>query len=288
MMNEIDVVIYSYKSRYLQDTLRSLYANSSGKRKVGVKVIDQHPLDRKIQFEENFDCLYKHVFWDWQRSPLLYKKNSIRKSNARYFLILSDNTLLSKNWDDKLIEFVSNNDVVVSGNKSISLSAKNLFYVEKKKEELLDFGLTQFIDKSFIFGSSHILKALNYPDYLKHNGEEEAISLELFTKGVDIYAAPTSLCSIVENSTIEDLYVPFSLNHNYNEVINLFQNSKNRFTDIENRTRSVNNFSDFHGFDFKQLKPLPFLTNDVEYDPNDLDFNRVDARRFVARTRSIH
>ena len=88
--------------------------------------------------------------------------------------------------------------------------------------------------------------------------------------------------------TLETLYVPFSINHNYNEAIELLQTGKNNFHSIIGREKTIKDFSEYHNFDFNLLHKLPFCTNDVEYDPEKLNFNKVDARRYVATTKAIH
>jgi hypothetical protein len=51
-----------------------------------------------------------------------YKKDIVERSNAKYIMILGDNVLLSKDWDDTLISFVDLNNCVVSGNQKVSIS----------------------------------------------------------------------------------------------------------------------------------------------------------------------
>ena len=288
MMNSIDVLIYSYKGKILKDVVKSLTSSSSSKNDIKVLVIDQHPLLRGAVFDEIEGCSYSHVFWDLQNSPANYKKEFIQQSNADYILILSDNVILNNNWDEELINFVSKTGGVVSGNKKISISQDSIFYLKKSFSNSNEFELNNFVDRSLIFFSKQVSEHFKNPFYVKYNGEEGALSVDMFTSGLDIYSAPTALCSIIGESTLEELYVPFSLNHNYNQVVDLLRTGSNNFLDTSKRERSVEDFSRFHGIDIQNIKRLPFQTNDVEYDPMLLDFNKVDARRFVAKTKSIH
>jgi len=288
MTSNIDVLIYSYKGKILKDVVKSLTSSSSGKNDIRVLVIDQHPLLRGTIFDEIEGCSYSHVFWDLQNSPANYKKEFIQHSDADYVLILSDNVILNNNWDEELINFVSQSGGVVSGNKKVSISQNSIFYLKKNYHNSDQFELNNFVDRSLIFFSKQVSENLNYPFYVKYNGEEEALSVDIFTSGLEIYSAPTALYSIIGEPTLEELYVPFSLNHNYNEVVELLNTGSNKFLDTSQRQRSLEDFSRFHGTDMKNIKKLPFQTNDVEYDPMFLDFNKVDARRFVARTKSIH
>ena len=135
---------------------------------------------------------------------------------------------------------------------------------------------------------AEILIRMKYPEYLKYNGEEETMSLDMFSANFDIYACPTEFFYLSESPTIGNIYTPFSLNHNYNEVVTLLNTGKNKFLFLGSRERSREDFEIFHGIDLKLIKRLPFDANDVAYDPDKLDFNKVDARRFVAKTKSIH
>lgn len=288
MTSDIDVVIYSYKGKLLKDVIGSVFANSSGTRNIHLTLIDQNPIVRENLFTEFPNFTYRYIFWDSQKSPLIYKKDVISKSRAKYILILGDNILLNKNWDEELTGFINNKNIIISGNKKISISQESLFYLTKDFEDSEDFTLTNFVDKDFVFLNKDTLNSFEYPDYLKYNGESEALSLDIFTSGIDTYCSPSNIFSKIGSSTIEELYVPFSINHNYNEVINLFHHESNSFISLLNKPRSVLDFIIFHSIDASMINKLPFQTNDVEYDPEDMNFNAVDARRFVARTKAIH
>lgn len=287
-MNDIDVIIYSYKGKLVKDVVSSVVANSSGKRKINVVLMDQHPLIREKLFADFPNLYYNHIFWDIQISPLFYKNDAVNHSKSKYILILGDNVLLNKDWDEELINFVVKTNAVVSGNKKVSISHDSLFYLKKSLTESESFALTNFIDRDFIFFEKDNFKKFAYPTYLKYNGEEEALSLSVFASGTDIYCSPSQTITKVGKSTIEELYVPFSINHNYNEVVQLLHTGSNSFNDGSSWSRSIKDFSDFHGIDFLNINRLPFQTNDVDYDPANMNFNSVDARRFVARTKAIH
>lgn len=284
---KINVLIYSYKGKFLKDNVKALIANSSGKYDVGIGVIDQHPLDRKDLFIKEIGVGYKHIFWDLITNPNSYLYSNTMNSPSDYFLVLGDNILLPQNWDEKLINSYTGG-TILSGQSKIKLKQKNLFYLEKEYIQSDNVEITQYINRDFIFGDRLVMKRLNFPDYIKYNGVEEILSLELFTKGVDIYSMPSNFYSITNISTLETLYVPFSINHNYNEAIDLLQTGKNKFHSVVNREKTIKDFSEYHNFDFMLLNKLPFDTNDVLYDPEKLNFNRVDARRYTATTKAIH
>ena len=284
-MSDITVVIYSYKGKLLKDVVNNLFINLSNDNSIDIIILDQHPFMRSNIFEKQ-NVMYHHIFWDWIYGPCVYKNNTIKNIKTKYTLLLSDNILLSKNWDTSLINFI-NKDIVISGNHKINLTNNNLFYLSKNEIPDSGFYLNQYIDKSFIFTETQNLLDISYPNYLKYNGEEEALSIKLFTHGKDIYSCPTNLYTKIGENTIETLYVPFSINHNYNEVIDLLNTGQNKFDSILNLKRSIEDFNFYHNNIFKQMKKLPFYTNDVEYSPDNLEFNKIDARKFVARTRAI-
>jgi hypothetical protein len=289
MNNTIDVVIYSYKGKKLKDTVVNLKEMLSGENDIKIYVADQHPLDRSEMFKSLGVSYYTHIFWDSLRSPCAIKNQAIRNSKAEYVLQLGDSVVLTKDWDKKLLDFIKDKEIVISGNHSVKLSIDGLFYISVSKEECENFKLTNYIDRDFIFTTKEIFHHhMKYPEYLKYNGEEETMSIDMFTANFDIYTCPTDFFCLSEQPTIGNIYTPFSLNHNYNEVVELMNTGKSKFLFLGARKRSREDFEAFHSIDLKLIKKLPFSTNDVAYDPDRLDFNKVDARRFVAKTKSIH
>jgi hypothetical protein len=288
MTNDIVVSIYSYKGKNLKEVVDNLLKNSSGKRKIKVIVSDQHPLNRRELFSNNKDCMYFHIFWDFVSSPCKHKNNFIKNNLSKYSLILGDTVLLPENWDESLISFVEDKNIIVSGSGGVILSLENIFFLKKEKSYTDNFSITNYINRDFIFGLTSDLSEIKYPTYLKYHGEEEALSIKAFTKGIDIYSAPFGFYSKASEDNIDKIYVPFSLTHNYNEIISLLKNGENSFENINGMSRSVEEFNSFHNEIFKSLNNLPFHTNDVEYDPQALSFNKVDARRYLGNTKAIH
>lgn len=286
-MSEIDVFIYSYKGRIVKDVIRSLINNSSNNNKVNIILIDQNPIDRNAQFFEEFGINYRYIFWDFQKSPIEYKRKALIHSRADFCMSLSDNVLMNKNWDEELISLCKN-DVVVSGSGKKNFVTKNSFFVNIQTEHSDIVTKSYIIDREFIFATSQTFKKFNFPVYLKYNGEQEIMSLDAFVNGIDVISAPSSLSSVIGINTLDELYVPFSLNHNYNAALTALQCGFNKYRDFNNKQRSLIDFEKAVLFNFKDLSLLPFSTNDVSYNPENLDFNAVDARRFVARTKSIH
>ena len=151
MTNDIDVIIYSYKGKLVKDVVASVIANSSGNRNINVVLMDQHPLIRAKSFSEFPNIYYNHIFWDLQVSPLSYKRDAVEHSKAEYILMLGDNVLLNKNWDDTLVGFAEAGDRIISGNQVVALAQESLFYIEKNLTDTESFSLTNFIDRDFLF-----------------------------------------------------------------------------------------------------------------------------------------
>ncbi len=287
MMNRIDILIYSYKGKNLKETVDNLISQKSIYGFVNIALIDQHPLDRTETFTGMTNVYYQHVFWDWLTNQCEHKYSFINRSKADYVMLLEDNVLLEKDWDIKLVNFVKKNNCIVSGQGKISLDFDNIFYLKKIYKDSESFSLNNFVDRALIFGKKEHFKLSKYPVYLKYNGEEEHLSLSWFVRGVDIYGMPSGSYTVVGENSIKTLYVPFSKNHNYNEVVDLLEYGKNRYFSAIGQARDLDDFINFHNFNFKKLKKLPHPSNDVMYDPESLKMNKIDARRFIDRTREI-
>lgn len=287
-MNKISVFIYSYKSKNLEECINSIIKNSNKENILDINIFDQNPTMRWNKFSGFKNLKYYHIFWDSQTSPCLYKTNFIKNLNSDYAMLISSDLTLNKNWDDNLINFVNENNCIVSGNAKIKIEKNNLFYLKKIKNISSNFELNNYINKELIFFSNNIINKLDYPHYVKYNGEEEDFSLICFINNINIFSCPTNFYEIKNNSFLELDYYPFSLNHNYNEVLDLFKYGKNKYRDIKNNINKIKNFSIYHNFEFDSLFYLPFNTQDVDYDPDLLKFNQIDSRKFVAKTSAIY
>jgi hypothetical protein len=270
----IEAVIFSYKSKNLKKSVDQLLKNTSSK--INIMVFDQNPINRKGIFnidEYTNKASYNHVVWDEINGPAHYKADILLGTNAEYFLILSDDIFVSKDWDKHLIDFLQNKKAIVSGTGELKISQKNLFFLEKNRANSENYTKTNFIDRNFIFGKSIFLKD-SYPTNLKYNGEEESLSLNLFNSQVEIFSAPTSTYEDAKIRTIENKYVPFSLEHNYNSVIDLYDNAP------ENFLKSI-------GIEKGSLHKLPYTKDDVSYHPYRLEFQELDARKFIMNVKEI-
>jgi hypothetical protein len=248
-----------------------------------VTVFDKNTIDREKTFS-NPRVNYNHIVWDKIGSPSERKGDAINRSQADYILELSDDSLVSEGWDEMLIKQVEEKSCVVSGRGKVSIFKDGHFFIGKKNIPQEPSQLTNCIDRNFIFSSQSIWKSVQYPYYLKYRGEEEVLGLDFFMAGYDIYSAPESTYEDLGLRNLDNLYVPFSKDHNYNMAVDKINNS---VTNTSSR-RSGKDFFDFHGIQEAMLKHLPYQTNDVVYDQYRLKFQDVDARKFISKTKSIY
>lgn len=284
-MSSIGVVIYSYKGKLLKETVRQINENLSGSHTVNVYIIDQSPIIKNNYYDNIKNVEYKHKFWDHPYGQCHYRFEIARNVKEDFTLIISDNIFLSKKWDSILIENYKDNSVI-SG-KGIPNITNDNFFIYNNSVESNNFSLSQIVNKDFIFLKTELFKNTNYPTFLKYKGEAEYLSFYWFTRGVDIYSCPTDFYSVEGFNSIDTVYVPYSLTHNYNEIIKIINNEPSKYFDPGSK-RSVLNFIDHHNINKDSIYPLPFLTNDVEYDCYNNPFDKLDGRKFIGRLHYIY
>jgi hypothetical protein len=109
----IEATIYSYKNKNLLDVVNTLVQNTTNE--IIINVYDQHQFDRSTLFQNYYNVIYNHIFWDYQDSPTKYKAITIAETNADYILLLSDDVIVRPGWDVELINFIKDSQVVISG-----------------------------------------------------------------------------------------------------------------------------------------------------------------------------
>lgn len=282
-MTRIDALVYSYKNKNLKLVVDALLNNT--KSDIYINVFDQNPIDRTSLFkDQRID--YEYIFWDKIYSPSEKKGDTINRSTADYILEISDDCLLSDGWDIEMIKLVESKNCVVSGNSNIKLVKNGPFFFSTTEETSGQSILTNYIDKDFTFTKNKIWKSIQYPYFLKYNGEAELLSLNFFRAGYDIYSAPVQTYTNLNLKTFDRLYVPFSKDHNYNMVVDIINDES--IDETNNTPRTKKDFFRFHGIDDFKIKRLPYSTNDVQYDPYGLKFQDIDARKFISKTKSIY
>jgi hypothetical protein len=270
----ISAVIFSYKNKNLKKVVDALITNTTNL--IHIFVYDQNNIDRTETFLNSFyknKVIYEHVYWDSIKSPTHYKGKTAYQTSSEYCLFLSDDTIVEKGWDEKLISFLKNKKAVVSGKGALALKKKDLFFFKQTRSDSVDFTKSGFVDRNFIFGKTKYLKDV-IPQDIKYNGEEELMSLFLYNIKVKIFSSPSGFYQDLKARTIENKYSPFSLNHNYNLMIDQYRKASDEFLSM-------------HGIQAKDLYDLPYPNNDVLYDPYSLDFQNLDGKKFLQNVNSI-
>lgn len=265
----IEVILYSYKNKNLRTVVDSIINNTDDE--VVVNVHDQNPIDRSEKFK---DVKYTHIFWDSIVSPCEIKGSLIHESAAPYVLVVSDDVILSPNWDIAIKNFVQDRDVLVSGAGVVGANRVSLFNLMPLISKTNEFTLSRYAVREFIFGSKAVWNKFSYPYSLKYSGEQEMLSFNAFKSGIEIYSAPYSLYVDLNVRTLENMYVPFSKEHRYSEALDTIIDDKD--------------FLSLYKIDRDNMRRLPYTNDDVFYRPEELAFQDIDARKFISKTKAIY
>lgn len=273
-MKDIGVFIYSFQNKNLIENLIDMAKKSSGLNNIYFYVVDQNNIERSRNIDIDLNhckILYKYVKWDSIKSPISYKKDSFRILNKEYYMVCGDGVEFNHNWDQDLIQKMNEvryvNTTIISGNNRIVPFNKNRFLIGYEKIESDKNEYNKFIDRDFMFCLSSDFRRFIFPEYLKYYGEIESVSLAF--KSSKIMSMPSNFL-INKTVPLENIqYVPFSLYHGYNEFI-----SKNK--------ESLNTIYE------SNIKALPFDGNDVEYDLNRSQTDKIGGNRYLNKTRTIN
>jgi hypothetical protein len=267
----IGICIYSYQSKKLLDTIEEIKEKSSKKNMLYFYIIDQNNIDRTRSFSEpEFykSVIYNYVKWDSIKSPVEYKQQGLNALSKTYYMQAGDDLTLIQNWDEYAIDFISKNkNSILTGNSNVVLQNRNYFQIEAKRTPSKEFNKIRYIDRNFLFGLTEDFKKIDYPKYLKYNGEEESISIEMLNKNINMYNFPDEYLSL-NQSSIEKEYIPFSANHNYNKFVNLYKNKIKEYFNLD-------------------IDPLPFEDNDVLYDPAQSQTDKIGGLRYINKIKEL-
>lgn len=274
----LNIIIYSYKNKDLPDRVRELYENTT-QMDPFVCVIDQHQLNRKEKFSGLDNLWYEHVFWDKLNSPCLRKRSFIfhEEINQEYTMVMSDDISLVPGWDLQVKKFLDDNPKsIVSGFGSGEIEIKDKYYLTRIDKHSESFSPTNYVDSKFIVGTTETMRELDYPVDVKYFGESERLSLWAKGKGIKVFTAPSTILEVDHKArTLENLYVTFSIEHNYNQAV----------TDLKN---NMPDFFTDNGIDPNNLKRIYYQIDDVPYDPYELEMMNVTQERFIANVKAIY
>lgn len=288
MSNEILIVMVGYKDKNLAEAVRHIKRVTRSRNRV--YVFDQHPIKHEDDFAGISGCDYEHKIWDDINGPAHRRATKVFDNiqGSSHVCIISPDISLSDGWDTNLIVPLdtTGKKVVFSGSGKVSLFQKDLFSFGVSYDDSKTFNMAQMIDRNFIFARAEAFKEIQMPDFLKYHGENEYLSLAFISAGYDIMSIPANMYQDSLARSVENTYHTFSLEHNYNVVIDILSGETPGKYDISED--AVRKFLEFHGMFPNPLIRLPYATNDVDYNPYALKMHGVDARRFIAGTKAIY
>ena len=277
---KILVHIYGYKEHNLLNVVDNLVSNLSGNFLVDIYIDDQNNLTRYEKFLAYKNVFYNPVWWDEIPSPLSYRQSciDIQKNNGYdYFLFLSKPYILPKNWDQILVDSLLK-DSVLSGMGIVEHTVKDGFHIDKMYKDSDKIENTGYVDQTLIFGRFAELLQINLPWQLKYYGIDEYLSMSFLNRGIEIYSLPSSYCKEQEESLLTKDYVPFSLNHNYNDLLDMLISNKSSVLKYEDPQIFINKTKINVGL----LNRLPFSFNDIEYNRfSELD--NIGGKRYIEK-----
>lgn len=277
----INVFLYSYKNKELKNQVLSLVNNTASD--IFITVYDQNVLNRSDQFKEIKNIFYEHVIWDDQKGTGYFQEKFINGIADGHILLLSDDVTLPKDWDLESLNFIKERPLVLSGMGGKNIVYKDLFSFTCLDTSSESFTLTNWIDRSFIFGARNLFNGIISPYSLKYYGQEELYGLELFKNNIEIYSFPSWFYLDNKNKKIENTYAPFSLEHNYNGMI------KKLFETSEADSHKTLEFLKFHSLS-KKLVELPYQTNDVSYSLENTGIkidSRTGRQKYLTQPKSL-
>jgi hypothetical protein len=235
-------------------------------------IIDQNNIDRTRSFDDpDFyaSIRYKFVKWDSIRSPIEHKQEAFKILNKTYYMQIEGDISLAHDWDNYAIDFLKNNKKsIISGNSTVTLKNKNHFFMDPERTPSNKFNKINYVDRRFIFGLSKDLNEVTQPVYLKYHGEEEFVSIDLINKGLSVFNFPDDYL-LINDSSLEKEYVPFSLTHNYSKFI------RNYSSEIKEKFNIT-------------LEPLPFEDDDVLYDVGQSQIDKIGGLRYINKVKEIN
>lgn len=277
-MKSIFIHIWGYKDKTLPEAVKTLIENQSGQHSINIAIYDQTNIDRRDRFNV-YD--YNHVMWDSIESPFTYLNKSLKNQDSDYFLYIEGSKFFEKNWDLELV--MSCNNSVISGNNDIVFDQNYKFYPAYRKIKTDKAKVTSWIDQEFIFMPTNLFKQFPNISLLKYLGMSDIYSLYCAYKKITVQCIPSAWIKDQDNSMLKSDYIPFSINHKYNTVLDIYKKNKNiYFSDLD----CVDILSRLTGFDFNKLNYLPYPQDDVEYSLK-MTIDSSGEQRFLQKIRQI-
>ncbi|MEY4331423.1 MAG: hypothetical protein RLZZ196_161, partial [Bacteroidota bacterium] len=225
-------------------------------------------------FNEIEGIFYSHEFWDHNYGPIYFKKRSLTLGYD-YFLFMSDDIMVSREWDTHLVNFLNMHDGIVSANYIADIKNKNAFDLEISQTPTNVFAKTSFIDNRFMFAKPEIFEKLDYPLTVKYYGENELLSINAYNAKIDVFAAPTVTYHDLNRRILENVYVPFSLEHGYGKAMKTVKESE---------------WAKLFNIDVDKIVELPYIKDDPIYDMDQFEIEDQDVggKRFAYGLKAIY
>ena len=282
--SKILVHVYGYKESELLSVVDSLISNAGSNSVLDIYIDDQNNLTRLDKFRQYKNVFYNPVWWDEIPSPLTYRDSCIqaqKNKDYEYFLFLSKPYVLPLNWDESLITDLPDSSIF-SGRGIIKTSITDGFHIDKTHEYSNQVHNTGYVDQSFMFGRFEDLLKINIPYQLKYYGIDEYLSMAFLNNDINIYSLPSDFYEDKKESLLEKDYVPFSINHNYNDLLDILINQKSSYLKYEDPFRFISKTS----LQVSLLSKLPFSFNDIEYNRfSELD--NIGGKRYIEKRTGV-
>jgi hypothetical protein len=246
----------------LDEYVFDLLNRSSGANRIKVVIDDQNNIERSDSFKDNAQVSYRSIWWDEWISPVQYQVESIEKARPLgfdYVLIMSQKVNMPNGWDIDLIN-KTKDESIISGIGKISPKINNFFNISKNETFSENMTNTSFLDHRFVFMKTMIYKILVFPTNLKYYGIDEYLSMQLLNHGKSIWSLSNEY-SYINESILDKDYIPFSLYHNYNDVVNIIKGKESRNLEWIDPLLFINAIN----LKVDSLYPFPYDVNDIEY-----------------------
>lgn len=267
-MKSVKVFIYSYKNKNLLDQLKDMISKQSGLLDVSYYVFDQNNVDREFHFKDIERVTYRFIRWDDYKSKTYYRNTAILNGNAaNYFFEVDPNISLMGSWDIYLSSVLKPGSVISGkGLPKLTLD-RHLVKADYIKSD--NINVSNYIDTSFMFLKLSDAMMLTNLNILKGIGQDLFASATFVSNGLTIESLASSAYTLnVQDNA--DTYVPYSMIHGYNKMLDLLL------------SRDNSKFEVFHEVSLSELTRMPYEINDVSYLQYKISLEAQDVPRFLS------